>query len=51
MDESKVPTWVAHVLTPPEVIDAYVERRLNDPSLLSEWTEPDPTYADFLADD
>lgn len=51
MDDGKIPRWVAHVLTPPEVIAEYVERRVNDPSLLSERTEPDPTYADFLADD
>lgn len=33
-------------LTDPAVIDAYVERRLADPSLLSARTEP--SYADFF---
>ncbi|OIH97238.1 hypothetical protein BIU90_15010 [Curtobacterium sp. MCBA15_001] len=42
-----VPSWVAHVLTPPEVIAAYVERRVNDPALLS-GEQHEPTYADFL---
>lgn len=50
MQRNEVPSWVAHVLTPPEVIAAYVERRINDPSLLTgERTEP--TYADFLRDE
>lgn len=51
MNQKKdVPSWVAHVLTPPEVIAAYVERRLNDPSLLS-GDRHEPTYADFLIED
>lgn len=33
-------------LTDPAVIDAYVERRIADPSLLSRSSEP--TYADFF---
>lgn len=33
-------------LTDPAVIDAYVERRIQDPSLLSARTEP--SYADFF---
>jgi hypothetical protein len=44
---NEVPTWVAHVLTPPEVIAAYVARRVDDPSLLS-GAQVEPTYADFL---
>jgi hypothetical protein len=47
MTRHEVPSWVAHVLTPPEVIAAYVERRVNDPSLLS-GDAHEPTYADFL---
>jgi hypothetical protein len=47
MNRHEVPSWVAHVLTPPEVIAAYVERRVNDPSLLS-GDAHEPTYADFL---
>ena len=43
----EVPSWVAHVLTPPEVIAAYVERRVNDPALLS-GDAHEPTFADFL---
>jgi hypothetical protein len=43
----EVPSWVPHVLTPPEVIAAYVERRVNDPALLS-GDGHEPTYADFL---
>ncbi|MBT2502272.1 hypothetical protein [Curtobacterium sp. ISL-83] len=34
-------------LTDPAVIDAYVERRIADPSLLSSRSEP--SYADFFA--
>jgi hypothetical protein len=50
MKNTAVPSWVAHVLTPPEVISAYVEARVNDPALLSgEHTEP--TYADFLGNE
>lgn len=45
--KNEVPSWVAHVLTPPEVIAAYVERRINDPALLS-GVQAEPTYADFL---
>jgi hypothetical protein len=33
-------------LTDPAVIDAYVERRIQDPSLLS--TRSEPSYADFF---
>lgn len=33
-------------LTDPAVIDAYVERRIQDPSLLSRRSEP--SYADFF---
>ncbi|MGN7192086.1 MULTISPECIES: hypothetical protein [unclassified Curtobacterium] len=33
-------------LTDPAVIDAYVERRVQDPSLLSRRSEP--SYADFF---
>lgn len=47
MKKHEVPSWVAHVLTPPEVIAAYVERRINDPALLS-GVQSEPTYADFL---
>jgi hypothetical protein len=47
MKNTEVPSWVAHVLTPPEVISAYVERRINDPSLLTV-EHVEPTYADFL---
>lgn len=47
MKKTDVPSWVAHVLTPPEVIAAYVDRRVNDPSLLS-GVQAEPTYADFL---
>jgi hypothetical protein len=50
MKKSEVPSWVAHVLTPPEVISAYVERRINDPALLS-GESSEPTYADFLRDE
>ncbi len=35
-----------HGLTDPAVIDAYVERRIEDPSLLSRRAEP--SYADFF---
>lgn len=41
-------TWSQNRLTPPEVIAAYVERRVNDPSLLSA-ERNEPTYADFFA--
>lgn len=41
---------IARLLTPPEVIDAYVERRVNDPSLLSA-APNEPTYADFLSEE
>ncbi|PZF53291.1 hypothetical protein DEJ23_14810 [Curtobacterium sp. MCSS17_008] len=34
-------------LTDPAVIDAYVERRVTDPSLLSR-SSSEPTYADFF---
>lgn len=47
MKKTEVPSWVAHLLTPPEVIHAYVERRVNDPALLSA-DQAEPTYADFL---
>ncbi|WP_181436597.1 MULTISPECIES: hypothetical protein [unclassified Curtobacterium] len=47
MKKTDVPSWGAHVLTPPEVIEAYVDRRVNDPSLLS-GVQSEPTYADFL---
>lgn len=47
MKNLDVPSWVAHVLTPPDVIAAYVERRINDPALLS-GDQHEPTYADFL---
>jgi hypothetical protein len=47
MQKTEVPSWVAHMLTPPEVIAAYVDRRINDPSLLS-GVQTEPTYADFL---
>jgi hypothetical protein len=47
MKKTTVPSWVAHVLTPPEVIAAYVERRVNDPALLA-GEHSEPTYADFL---
>jgi hypothetical protein len=47
MQKNEVPSWVAHMLTPPEVIAAYVDRRINDPSLLS-GVQTEPTYADFL---
>jgi len=50
MKKNEVPSWVAHVLTPPEVIAAYVERRVNDPSLLT-GEQSEPTYADFLRDE
>ncbi|MFZ7088188.1 hypothetical protein [Curtobacterium sp. RRHDQ10] len=50
MTTKDVPSWVAKVLTPPEVIAAYVERRVNDPSLLS-GDHAEPTYADFIADE
>lgn len=50
MRNAAVPSWVAHVLTPPEVISAYVERRINDPALLS-GEQSEPTYADFLRDE
>lgn len=50
MKKTEVPSWVAHVLTPPEVIAAYVERRIDDPSLLSD-EQAEPTYADFLVAD
>jgi hypothetical protein len=33
-------------LTDPAVIDAYVSRRIQDPSLLS--TRSEPSYADFF---
>ena len=48
MNQRDVPSWVAHVLTPPEVIAAYVERRINDPTLLAV-EQSEPTYADFLS--
>jgi hypothetical protein len=47
MTRHEMPAWVAHVLTPPEVLAAAVERRVNDPALLS-GDEEEPTYADFL---
>ncbi|WIB01109.1 MULTISPECIES: hypothetical protein [unclassified Curtobacterium] len=47
MKKTEVPSWVAHVLTPPEVVAAFVERRVNDPALLS-GDRSEPTYADFL---
>ncbi|WP_181439590.1 hypothetical protein [Curtobacterium sp. MCBD17_032] len=47
MKKTEVPSWVAHLLTPPEVIAAYVDRRVNDPALLSD-VQAEPTYADFL---
>ena len=47
MKKIDVPSWVAHVLTPPEVVAAFVERRVNDPALLS-GEQSEPTYADFL---
>jgi hypothetical protein len=47
MTRHEMPAWVAHVLTPPEVLAAAVERRVNDPALLS-GDEQEPTYADFL---
>ncbi|WIB16461.1 MULTISPECIES: hypothetical protein [unclassified Curtobacterium] len=47
MKKTEVPSWVAHLLTPPEVIEAYVDQRVNDPSLLSD-VQAEPTYADFL---
>jgi hypothetical protein len=50
MKPTEVPSWVAHVLTPPEIIAAYVERRISDPSLLS-GDHAEPTYADFLRDE
>lgn len=50
MQRTEVPSWVAHVLTPPEVIAAYVDRRVNDPSLLTS-EQSEPTYADFLRDE
>lgn len=50
MQKNEVPSWVAHVLTPPEVIAAYVERRVNDPALLT-GEHSEPTYADFLRDE
>lgn len=34
-------------LTDPAVVNAYVNRRVNDPSLLS--TDVGPSYADFFA--
>jgi hypothetical protein len=51
MAQTDVPSWVAKILTPPEVIAAYVERRINDPALLATARlEPvEPTYADFLS--
>lgn len=48
VNQRDVPSWVAHVLTPPEVIAAYVERRINDPALLTV-EQSEPTYADFLS--
>jgi hypothetical protein len=50
MHKNEVPSWVAHVLTPQEVITAYVERRVNDPALLT-GEQSEPTYADFLRDE
>ncbi|PZF56898.1 hypothetical protein DEI92_14060 [Curtobacterium sp. MCBD17_034] len=47
MKKTDVPSWMSHVLTPPEVIAAYVEQRVNDPSLLAP-DQTEPTYADFL---
>lgn len=35
-------------LTDPAVIDAYVERRIQDPSLLS-GRDAEPSYADFFS--
>lgn len=50
MTKQDAPSWVAHLLTPPEVIAAYVERRVNDPALLS-GGQHEPTYADFLTEE
>ncbi|WFR68500.1 hypothetical protein P9139_10310 [Curtobacterium flaccumfaciens] len=50
MKKSEVPSWVAHVLTPPQAIAAYVERRVNDPAFLT-GEQSEPTYADFLRDE
>ncbi|WP_157071351.1 hypothetical protein [Curtobacterium ammoniigenes] len=47
MQSTEFSLWSQNRLTPPEIIAAYVERRVNDPSLLS--TERnEPTYADFF---